>query len=141
MQIMRHSPVNRRGGKTAVETTGGNANTFSAVKQRFLNIVAHCGLNGLSILRTLLLTVHNLDFLYSFTCFSVLQSNMHSLFLLSNTSLLCHGLRLKACCCTKFCLFIQKNSPNTPLSSSKALGSKALTSLFSTKQVQSCPEL
>lgn len=66
---MRHSPVNRRGGKTAVETTGGNANTFSAAKQRFLNIVAHCGLNGLSILRTLLLTVHNLNFLYSFTCF------------------------------------------------------------------------
>lgn len=36
---MRHDPVNKRGGKTAVETRGGNANTFSAAKQRFLK---HC---------------------------------------------------------------------------------------------------
>lgn len=61
-----------RGGKTAVETQGGNANTSSAAKQHFLKHCSSSWTKRGSILRTLLLTAPRSRFSISFFFFFVL---------------------------------------------------------------------
>lgn len=66
---MRHNPVDKRGGETAVETQAENANTFSAAKQRFLKHCSSLWTKRIKHSQDIAFDSSQSPLLYSFICF------------------------------------------------------------------------
>lgn len=103
-----------------------------------LNIVAQCGLNeeAFSGHRFGQFAILVLDFLYSFTCFFyALKQHALPLSPKQYFILVSRSAAKKLVGVQRFAYLFRITPPSASLSSSKAHGYKALTSLFSTKQV------